>query len=137
MLPEPVQPADWPAPRGYSNGVRARGTTVAVAGQVGWDPLTGGFSSDDFTAQCAQALRNVAAVLAAAGALPRHTIRLTWYITSAAEYAAAGKALGAAYRSVFGDHYPAMSVVVVAGLLEPRAKIEIEATAVLPEGVDG
>ena len=136
MPPEAVNPAGWPAPRGYSNGVRAEGRVIAVAGQIGWEPRTGEFESDDFAAQCEQALSNIAAVLAAAGAEPRHVVRLTWFITSAAEYAAAGKALGAAYRRIFGGHYPAMSVIVVAALLEPRAKVEIEATAVLPSGED-
>ena len=136
MPPEIVQPEGWSAPRGYSNGMRASGAVIAVAGQVGWNPRTGEFESEDFATQCGQALANIASVLAAAGAEPRHVIRLTWFITSAAEYAAAGKSLGAAYRSVFGSHYPAMSVVVVAGLIEPRAKVEIEATAVLPSGED-
>jgi enamine deaminase RidA (YjgF/YER057c/UK114 family) len=131
--PHDVQPDGWPAPRGYSNGVTARGRVLAVAGQVGWDPLTGEFESDDFVQQAAQALRNVAAVLHAAGAEPRHVVRLTWYITSRDAYMAAQGELGGAYREVFGRHYPAMSAVIVAGLIEPRALVEIEATAVIPD----
>lgn len=129
-----VRPEGWPAPRGYAHGVAAEGRLLFVAGQVGWDPVTGVFASDDFVAQCRQALENVAAVLRAAGAAPEHVVRLTWYVTDRAAYLAAQPALGAAYREVFGRHYPAMSVVVVAGLVEERARVEIEATAVLPAG---
>jgi len=127
-----IEPAGWPRPRGYANGVAARGTLVAVAGQVGWDPRTEHLVSDDLAAQAAQALRNVVAVLAAAGAEPAHVVRLTWYVTDRAAYLAAREALGAAYRETFGAHYPAMTLLVVAGLLEPGAKVEIEATAVVP-----
>ncbi|HEX2093202.1 MAG TPA: RidA family protein [Longimicrobiaceae bacterium] len=130
---EILQPAGWAPPRGYANGVAARGRTVFVAGQIGWDPATGEFGSDDFAAQAGQALRNVAAVLAEAGAGPRHVVRMTWFITDRAAYLASTRELGAAYREVFGRHFPAMSVVVVAGLLEERARVEIEATAVIPE----
>ena len=131
-----VQPDGWAAPVGYANGVAARGRLVFVAGQVGWDPTTGTFASDDFVAQARQALLNVAAVLRAAGAEPRHLVRLTWYVTSRSEYLAARREVGDAYRALLGRHYPAMSLVVVHGLLEERAKVEIEATAVVPEGED-
>ena len=128
-----ILPAGWAKPVGYANAVAARGRHVFVAGQVGWDPRTATFASDDFAAQTRQALENVAAVLRAAGAEPRHLVRLTWFVTSRAEYAAARAAVGAAYREVLGGHYPAMSLIVVSGLLEERAKVEIEATAVVPD----
>ena len=126
-----LQPEGWPRPRGYANGVAAQGRIVAVAGQVGWAPATLRIVSDDFAAQAGQALRNVAAVLAAAGAQPSDVVRLTWYVTDREVYIAAQEAVGREYRAVFGAHYPAMTLVVVAGLLEPGAKVEIEATAVL------
>lgn len=132
MTMEIVQPEGWAPARGYANGVVAEGRTVFVAGQIGWNPATGEFETDDFAGQVAQALKNVAAVLRAAGAEPRHVTRLTWYITDRAAYLAAQKEIGAAYRDVFGRRFPAMSVVVVAALLEERAKVEIEATAVVP-----
>jgi enamine deaminase RidA (YjgF/YER057c/UK114 family) len=131
--PHAVQPEGWVAPRGYANGITARGRTLAVAGQIGWDPHTGDLLSDDFVRQAAQALRNVAAVLHAGGAEPRHVVRLTWYVTDRDAYLARPRELGEAYREVFGRHYPAMSAVIVAGLLEPRALVEIEATAVVPD----
>lgn len=127
-----LQPAGWAPPRGYSNGVAARGRIVALAGQIGWNPTTAAFETDDFAAQVGQALRNIVTLLAEAGAEPRHVVRLTWFITDRNAYLAAGAALGAAYRDAFGAVYPPMSVVVVAGLLEPRARVEIEATAVIP-----
>ena len=129
-----IHPAGWAKPVGYANAVAARGRLVFVAGQVGWDPATATFASDDFAAQTRQALANVAAVLRAAGAEPRHLVRLTWFVTSRAEYAAARLAIGVAYREILGGHYPAMSLVVVAGLVEERARVEIEATAVVPDG---
>jgi enamine deaminase RidA (YjgF/YER057c/UK114 family) len=110
----------------------ATGRFVVTAGQVGWDPATGAFASDDFAGQAAQALRNVVAVLRAGGATPEHLVRLTWYVTSRDEYAAARPAVGAAYREIVGRHYPAMTVIVVSALFEERAKVEIEATAVVP-----
>jgi enamine deaminase RidA (YjgF/YER057c/UK114 family) len=119
-------------PVGYANGMSATGRIIVTAGQVGWDPVSGTFASDDFTAQTAQALRNVVAVLRAGGAGPEHLVRLTWYVTSRREYAVARPAVGAAYREIIGRHYPAMTVVVVSGLFEERAKVEIEATAVVP-----
>ena len=132
-LPEILHPAGWAPARGYANGVAAEGWLVFVAGQVGWNPETGEFETDDFAAQAAQALRNVARVLAEAGAEPRHVTRMTWYVTDRREYLDAARELGAAYRAVFGRHYPAMSAVIVAGLVEERAKVEIEATAVVPK----
>jgi len=126
-------PEGWLAPRGYSNGVVATGRTVWVAGQVGWDPTTGRFESDAFVAQAAQALRNVVEVLATGGAGPSNLVRMTWYVTDRDAYLADTRALGAAYREIIGPHYPAMTLVVVAGLLEPLALVEIEATAVVPE----
>ena len=125
-----LQPPGWARPRGYANGVAAEGRQVFVSGQIGWDAEQE-FVSDDFAAQARQALANVRAVLAEAGAKPEHLVRLTWYVTSRDEYNAALAAIGAGYRELIGRHYPAMSVVVVAALLEPRAKVEIEATAVL------
>lgn len=128
-------PQGWPQPRGYAHAVSARGEVVAIAGQIGWDPVTMEFASDDFVEQSTQALRNIMTVLSAVGAHPEDVIRLTWYITSRDEYLWNTKRLGEAYRTVFGKHYPAMSVVVVAGLLEKRALVEIEATAVVSGAV--
>jgi enamine deaminase RidA (YjgF/YER057c/UK114 family) len=132
IAPTTVRPDGWPRPAGYADGIVAEGRLLAVSGQIGWDPVTGRFASDDFAEQTAQALRNVVAVLRTAGAEPRHLVRLTWFVTDRAAYVGARRAIGAAYREILGPHYPAMSVVVVAGLLEERALVEIEATAVLP-----
>ncbi len=126
-----VQPDGWKSPRGYSNGVAAQGETIAVAGQIGWNEQ-GGIVSHDFAEQAAQALRNVIAVLAAAGAGPEHLVRMTWYVTDKREYAAASERIGRFYREIIGTHYPAMTLVQVAALLEDAAKVEIEATAVRP-----
>lgn len=126
-----LNPAEWAAPKGYANGVLAEGRTIHVAGQIGWNAQAQ-FESDDFAAQTAQALRNIVRVLAEAGARPEHIVRLTWYITDKREYRAAAEKIGAAYRDILGRHYPAMTLVQVAALLEDRAKVEIEATAVLP-----
>ena len=128
-----VQPAGWPRPSGYANGVIATGKVVAVSGQVGWNPATEKFETDEMAAQARQALDNLVVVLRAAGAEPRHVVRLTWYVTDRSDYVASRREIGEAYRALFGDHYPAMSVVVVAGLLNRRAKVEIEGTAVIPE----
>ena len=128
---EILQPTEWAKPRGYANGVAAEGRLVFVAGQIGWDPATGEFSSDDLAEQTRQALRNVADVLREAGADARHVVRLTWFITDKRAYLDAQREIGETYREVFGRHFPAMSVVVVAGLLEDRARVEIEATAVV------
>lgn len=130
MSREVLQPPGWARPRGYANGVAAEGRQVYVSGQIGWDAEQR-FVSDDFAAQVRQALANVVAVLACAGAGPQHIVRLTWYVTSREEYLGSLPAIGASYREIFGRNYPAMSVVVVAGLVEPRAKVEIEATAVV------
>ena len=126
-----LAPKGWRAPRGYSNGIVAEGRQVFIAGQIGWDGDEQ-FDSDDFAQQFEQALRNIAAVLAEAGGKPEHVVRLTWYIVDKAEYLAAGKTVGEAYRRVFGRHYPVMSVVQVVALVEDRARVEIEATAVIP-----
>jgi enamine deaminase RidA (YjgF/YER057c/UK114 family) len=130
MSREILEPPGWARPRGYANGVAATGKQVFVAGQIGWDEKQR-IVGDDFAAQTRQALANVVAVLACAGARPEHLVRLTWYVTSRDEYNAALAAVGAAYRELIGRHFPAMSVIVVAGLVEPRAKVEIEATAVV------
>jgi enamine deaminase RidA (YjgF/YER057c/UK114 family) len=124
-----LQPPGWPEPKGYANGIEAGGL-VFTGGQIGWDE-TGAFPHADLPGQVGQALRNALAVLAEAGAGPEHVVRLTWYVTDREEYLAHPKEIGAAYRAVMGRHFPAMAVVEVAGLLEPRAKVEIEVTAVL------
>jgi len=128
----PVNPEDWPRPSGYSNATSAEGRIVCIAGQVGSDPATGAVTSFDFADQARRSLLNVRTALAAAGAAPADVVRLTWYVTDGQAYTGARARIGEAYREVFGRHYPAMSVVVVAGLLEPGAKVEIEATAVVP-----
>jgi enamine deaminase RidA (YjgF/YER057c/UK114 family) len=125
-----LQPEGWPRPRGFAHGVVAEGRMVFVAGMIGWDE-TGEFAGDDLPTQVGQALRNVLAVLAEAGGGPEHVARLTWYVTDRDEYNASQKEIGAAYREVMGRHFPAMAVVEVSGLVEARAKVEIEATAVL------
>jgi enamine deaminase RidA (YjgF/YER057c/UK114 family) len=128
-----LHPVTWAPPRGYSDGIVSSGRLVALAGQVGWNPALAKFETDEFTAQVRQALHNVVALLAEAGAEPRHLVRLTWYVTDRAAYSAERKEIGHAYREEIGAHYPAMSVVFVAGLVEDRAKVEIEATAVVGE----
>jgi enamine deaminase RidA (YjgF/YER057c/UK114 family) len=127
-----LHPPGWPRARGYSNGVAARGRMVCVSGMVGWD-AEGRFQTDQFVGQARQALQNIVAVLAEGGARPEHIVRMTWYVLDKREYLDAGRELGAAYRAVIGRHYPAMSAVQVAGLMEERARVEIEATAVVPE----
>ena len=127
-----LEPEGWAPPRGYANGVVAQGRVVSLAGQVGWDPVTCTFGSDDFAQQTAQALRNIVALLNEAGARREHLVRLTWFITSREEYMEARRALGASWREIVGAYYPPMSVVIVTGLIEPRAKVEIEAMAVIP-----
>lgn len=124
-------PAGWPRPSGYSNGIAATGTQIFVAGQIGWD-TNGRLARDDFIAQTRQALQNVVAVLAAGNARPEHIVRLTWFVTSAEQYRTSAKELGAVYREVIGNHYPAMTAIEVRALMEPDALIEIEATAVVP-----
>jgi enamine deaminase RidA (YjgF/YER057c/UK114 family) len=126
-----LQPADWPRPRGYANGVEAQGRQVHVAGMVGWTPA-GRFESDDLAAQVRQALVNVRTVLAEAGAAPEHIVRMTWYVTDRAEYLARGREIGAAYREIMGHYDVAMTAVQVVALMEERAQVEIEVTAVVP-----
>jgi enamine deaminase RidA (YjgF/YER057c/UK114 family) len=128
---ETINPDGWPRPSGYANGVVAEGRLLAISGQIGWNERSE-LVADDFLGQAAQALRNVAAVLRAAGGSAQHLVRLTWYVTDANEYRENLQALGASYREILGAHYPAMALVQVAALLEAGAKIEIEATAVLP-----
>ncbi|HEX7689270.1 MAG TPA: RidA family protein [Burkholderiaceae bacterium] len=130
-----LQPEGWPRPRGYANGVAAQGRQVFVAGMVGWN-AAGEFESDDLAAQVRQALLNVRAVLEEAGARPEHMVRMTWYVVSRAEYLARGREIGAAYREVLGAHYDvAMSAVEVSALMEARARVEIEVTAVVPQAL--
>ena len=126
-----LQPAGWPRPKGYANGMIGRGQVVFVGGMIGWNEA--GEFARGFVAQVGQALRNVLAVLAEAGAGPEHVARLTWYVTDLDLYRSSLEALGPVYRDVMGRHYPAMAVVQVSGLVEPEALVEIEATAVLPE----
>ena len=127
-----LQPPGWAEPKGYANGIMARGALIFVGGQIGWN-ATQQFESDDFIAQTRQALINIAAVLQAGGAGPEHMVRMTWYVTDRLEYTARLKELGAAYREVMGRNFPAMTCVEVSGLVEDRARIEIEVTAVLPD----
>ena len=129
---EILQPADWAKPKGFSNGIAARGRQVFVAGQIGWDGQCN-FVGDDFVSQAAQALRNIVAVLAEAGARPEHITRMNWYVLDKQEYLGAGRALGLAYREIIGRHYPAMTAVQVVALIEDRARLEIEVTALVPE----
>jgi enamine deaminase RidA (YjgF/YER057c/UK114 family) len=126
-----LQPPGWPRPKGYSCGISASGANVFVSGQIGWDE-NGRFPSSDIADQVRQALRNVVAILAEAGAGPEHVARMTWFITDKRAYLAAQHEIGAAYREVMGRHFPAMSVVEVSALLEDEAVVEIEATAVVP-----
>jgi enamine deaminase RidA (YjgF/YER057c/UK114 family) len=128
-----LQPPGWARAKGFSNGIAVRGgTTVYIAGQVGWTGA-GTWESRDFAGQFKQALRNIAAVLKEANGEPRHIVRLTWYVLDKNEYLAALKDVGAAYREVMGRHYPVMAVVQVSGLVEGEARLEIEATAVIPD----
>jgi enamine deaminase RidA (YjgF/YER057c/UK114 family) len=126
-----LQPPGWPRPRGYANGVEAEGRLVFVAGQVGWDE-TGAFPAADLPGQVRQTLRNVLAVLAEAGGAAEDIVRMTWYVTDRDEYLARTREIGEVYREVMGRHYPAMAVVQVVALIEEQARVEIEATAVVP-----
>jgi len=128
---ELLHPKHWRPAKGFANGVAAEGRQVFVAGQVGWD-ADQQFASDDFVTQVEQALRNVVEVLAQARALPQHLVRLTWYVLDKREYVARRGEVGQAYRRVIGRHFPAMTLVQVAALVEDQAKVEIEATAVVP-----
>ena len=132
MTMKQLQPPGWLPAKGYANGISTRGTQIFVGGQIGWNAQQQ-FESDDFIAQTAQALRNIVAVLKEANAGPQHITRMTWYITDRTEYLARLKELGTVYREVMGRNFPAMSCVQVAALLEVRAKVEIEVTAVLPD----
>lgn len=127
-----LQPAEWLPPKGYANGIAAKGTLVFVGGQIGWNGQQQ-FDTDDFIAQTRQALTNVVAVLREANAGPEHMVRMTWYITDRDEYVARLKELGAVYREVIGRNFPTMSCVEVSRLIETRAKVEIEVTAVIAD----
>jgi enamine deaminase RidA (YjgF/YER057c/UK114 family) len=129
---EQLHPANWKRAVGYANGIAARGRMIFTGGLVGWD-ADQQFLTDDFAGQVRQVLENIVAVLAEAGAGPEHLVRLTWYVTDKQEYLAALREVGTAYRDVIGRHFPAMALVQVAGLVEDRAKVEIEATAVVPD----
>jgi enamine deaminase RidA (YjgF/YER057c/UK114 family) len=128
-----ILPEGWPQPRGYSHALSVSGRIVALAGQIGWNPETAKFESDDFVVQVRQALSNIVTLLAEAGATPNKLVRLTWFITDREEYFVSRREIGAVYRELIGNHYPPMSIVVVSGLIEEQAKVEIEATAVIPE----
>jgi enamine deaminase RidA (YjgF/YER057c/UK114 family) len=127
-----LQPDGWPRPRGYANGISARGRQIHVAGQFGWNAQQQMVSAD-FVEQAQQAMRNIVEVLACDGATPEHLVRLTWYVTDRDQYIESGAALGAAYREIFGRVYPAMSAVQVCALMEEDALVEIEATAIVPD----
>lgn len=127
-----LQPPGWVRPRGYSNGVAATGRTVCVGGMIGWDGQAQ-FHTDDLAGQVRQTLQNIVEVLAQANAKPEHIVRMTWYVLDKKEYVAAYKEIGVAYREIIGRHYPSMTAVQVAGLIEDRAKVEIEVTAIIPE----
>jgi enamine deaminase RidA (YjgF/YER057c/UK114 family) len=127
-----LQPPNWPRPKGYANGIAASGRMVFVAGMVGWNAQHV-FESDDLTSQVRQALLNALVVLKEAGAGPRHVVRMNWYIRDRQEYLAGQREIGEAYREVMGRHFPAMTVVEVSGLVEARARVEIEMTAVIPQ----
>ncbi|MGE4244118.1 RidA family protein [Ramlibacter sp.] len=132
MTHQPILPEGWPRPKGYANGVLARGRSLHIAGMIGWDAQQQ-FHSDDFGAQARQALANIAEVLKAAGGAPEHIVRMTWYVTDKREYLAASREIGKAFREIIGCYDIAMTAVEVKALIEDRAKVEIEATAVLPD----
>ena len=127
-----LQPQGWPRPKGYANGVAARGSLVFVSGAVGWNAQEK-FASIDFVDQVRQALLNIVAILHEGKAKPEHIARITWYVVDKSEYLAAAKEVGEVYRAIIGPHYPAMTVVEVSGLLEANARVEIEVTAVVPD----
>ena len=127
-----LQPSHWPRPKGYSNGIAAKGRLVFVSGMIGWDAQQR-LAAIDLVEQARQALKNIVEVLAEANAKPEHIVRMTWYVVDRNEYLAGSKALGAAYRDVMGPHYPAMTAVQVAALIEEHARVEIEVTAVVPD----
>jgi enamine deaminase RidA (YjgF/YER057c/UK114 family) len=132
MTHKVLQPAEWARAKGYSNGITARGTQVFIAGQIGWDAQQK-FTDERLAPQVRMALKNVVRVLEEAGGRPEHIVRLTWYLTSRQDYLDQLAQIGAVYRDVMGRHFPAMSVVEVSALMEKQAKVEIEATAVLPD----
>ncbi|MEI7761858.1 MAG: RidA family protein [Comamonadaceae bacterium] len=134
MTHKTLQPEGWLAPRGYANGIEASGRQIYVGGQIGWNGQCQ-FETDDLVAQIKQALSNCVAVVAAGGGLPEHIVRMTWYLRDKKEYVARLKEIGAVYREVMGRHYPAMSAVQVADLIEDEAKVEIEVTAVVPSSL--
>jgi enamine deaminase RidA (YjgF/YER057c/UK114 family) len=127
-----LQPPSWARPKGFSNGVAAKGQVIFVSGMVGWD-AEGKFVSNEFAAQARQALKNIVEVLAEAKAKPEHVVRMTWYVIDKKEYLAASKELGVVYREIIGSHYPAMTAVQVTALIEDQARVEIEVTAVIPD----
>ncbi len=127
-----LQPPGWATPKGYSNGIAARGRLVFIGGQVGWN-ADQRFEAADFAGQARQALANIVAVLAEAGGRPEHIARMTWYVVDKREYVANYRALGRLYRDVIGRHYPAMTAIEVTALIEDAARVEIEATAVVPD----
>jgi enamine deaminase RidA (YjgF/YER057c/UK114 family) len=127
----PLQPPDWVKPRGYANGILCEGQLLFVAGQIGWNERAE-LVSVDLAEQTAQALKNIVAILQEGGAGPEHLVRMTWYVTDKQAYLSASKRIGEAYRAIIGAHYPAMTLVEVADLLEEGAQVEIEATAVIP-----
>ena len=127
-----LQPSGWPRPKGYANGVSAKGTLIFLSGMIGWNTQEQ-FDAKDFAGQVRQALLNIVEVLNQAKAKPEHIVRMNWYVVDKKEYLAAAREVGVIYRQVMGRHYPAMTLVEVSGLLEPQARVEIEVTAVLPE----
>lgn len=127
-----LQPPGWTRPRGYSNGIAARGRTVCISGMIGWDGEEK-FHTSDFAGQARQALQNIVDVLSQADAKPEHIVRMTWYVIDKREYVAAYPEIGAAYRDIIGRHFPTMTAVQVAGLIEDRARVEIEVTAIVPD----
>ncbi len=131
VKPEVIQPPGWPRPKGYANGMRADGVLLVTGGLIGWDERQS-FPSDDFIDQLRQTLKNTVQVLASGGARPEHIVRMTWYITDKAEYLHRQREVGVTYRAIIGRHFPAMAVVEVAALMEDRARVEIETTAVIP-----
>jgi enamine deaminase RidA (YjgF/YER057c/UK114 family) len=132
-LPTTVRVTEWPTPQGFADGMTGRGRVVVTAGMIGWNPVTRLFETDDLAEQVGHVLRGIVRVLATAGAEPRHLVRLTWFLTDRDEYIAARTAIGEQYRAVIGRHFPAMAVVFVSSLLEPRAKVEVEATAIVAD----
>lgn len=129
---EILQPPGWVRPKGYANGVAATGRMICLSGMIGWD-AQGRFHTSDFAGQVRQALHNIVEVLAEAKAGPQHIVRMTWYVVDRQEYLAAGKEIGLAYRDIIGRHFPAMTAVQVAALMEDEARVEIEVTALVPE----